>query len=224
MGLEGGPPVLRPALLGDIHFAQDLDPAHHGAQERQIETAHRHHGAVDPVEDLEVVLARAHVNVGCATVDRLDDQVVDQANDGPLLGQFLDRDVVLLLTGLAEQVQFGQETLIFFGVIAAMDHFLNGQGVGLQRLNSQTGDEAQRAQSLGVHGIDHGHCHGPVVAGHRRNSIAPGNVAGNGGESIILDDHVLQVDDRRCVAGVSARGCFLQPLVNLAHGNQHLNR
>ena len=87
-GAQRDATVLRQAALGDIEPGNQLDARGHGrkAVEREVRAGVQH--AVDAVAHFAGELAGFNMDVGRALVDGLGDQVVDEGDDGSVLGHF----------------------------------------------------------------------------------------------------------------------------------------
>ena len=73
--------VLRPALLGDVDAAHDLDTREHRGQQPARRTVALDQHAVDPVADADAVGERLDVDVAGPQADRFLDDQVDQLDD-----------------------------------------------------------------------------------------------------------------------------------------------
>lgn len=83
---DGGPAVLRGALLGDVEAAHDLDAADHGGGDGPGELAHGVQRAVEPVADQRAVAHRLDVHVAGGAEQGLEEHQVYQAHGGGLAG------------------------------------------------------------------------------------------------------------------------------------------
>jgi hypothetical protein len=84
--------VLRQALFGDVQVAEDFDAGHDRRLEALDLGRHRHllQHAVDAVPDAQFVLERFEVDVGGAQLDRILQDLVDEADDRGVLGGIVE--------------------------------------------------------------------------------------------------------------------------------------
>ena len=74
--------LVREAVFRDVHVGHDLDPGRHGVLEFHGEVHALVKDAVDPVPDAERPLVGFDMDVACPLPDALDEDVVDQGDDG----------------------------------------------------------------------------------------------------------------------------------------------
>jgi hypothetical protein len=84
--------VLRAALLGDVHAAEDLDARGHRGHHRRRQLEHLVHDAVDAEAHVAHVAARFEVDVRRALLERVLQQPVDDVHDMAIV----DADVARL--------------------------------------------------------------------------------------------------------------------------------
>ena len=89
--------VLRQPLLGDVQVAENLDARHDGRLEALDLRRHRHvlQHAVNAVADAELVLERLEVDVRGPQLDRVPQDLVDEADDRGVLGRAVQVGVLL---------------------------------------------------------------------------------------------------------------------------------
>ena len=97
--LEVDPAVLRHPALGDVEARHDFQTGDDRALQRLDVFRHGDldQAAVDPVADAEIRAERLDVDVRCALVERLADDLVDELDHGGFLVVVLVDDVGLVL-------------------------------------------------------------------------------------------------------------------------------
>ena len=79
------PPVLRHALLGDVELGDDLDPRRDLVLDRERRLRDLHQDAVEAVADAVELLVGLEVDVGGAGGDRVEQDLLDVADDRRVL-------------------------------------------------------------------------------------------------------------------------------------------
>ena len=161
-------------------------------------------GAVDAVADLEFVFEGFEVDVGGAVLHGLEEDEVDEADDGPGVGRgFHGGDVVAARAGFEEfagVAEFVFEALEdffhggVFGAVVAGDGGVDGVG-GVDGEEDVLGeDEVDFVGGLGGEEVAAGEGDGIAVGRDGDDGVHAGDGAGDGLEDVGGDAHVLEVD------------------------------
>ena len=174
-------PVLRDAALGDVQVRQDLD----ARDDRRLKPVHlrRHRGlvedTVDAVANGHLVLVGLDMDIASPLVHRLDDDLVDQADDRRLLGH-LQQILAAAGDGTTGFVVVGSEfvervaTQTVVGLDELLDVILDGQdGVDLQ-----PGGHPHVVHRVEVERIARGHPKGVAFACDGHDALAEHHLRG----------------------------------------------
>ena len=77
--------VLWQAMLGKVHFGNDLYPRGDCGQQGAIKVSDTNECAVDPIEYLCILLTRPDMNIRCPQLYRIVQHVCNQPHDGLFL-------------------------------------------------------------------------------------------------------------------------------------------
>ena len=189
-------PILRQALLGDVEVAENLHARHDGRLEPLDLGRHRHvlQHAVNAVADAEFVLERLEVDVRGAQLDGVAQHLVDEADDGGVLGCGVQVGVLLamvlhdlkgaVLAQGAQSIRAHAQALLHL----ALDGFAGRQ----HRLEGQAGHGLERIQALGGEEPAGGHFDGAVDAAQRQQLFLEEEAGGEQREELAVRLDVLE--------------------------------
>ena len=171
---EAGAAVLRAPVLGQVHAAEHLDPAHHRGVQGAQQAAHRNQFVVDPEQDLGRLFAGAQVDVGGAPGHRVGDQPVYQPHHRLLPRKSLRLGFAGIDAGQGIQAEPACGLAILGQVVAACDGRADATRRPHQRHDPIGGDELDRGQRLAVGWIFHRHREQPLRRPQRNHPQLPG--------------------------------------------------
>jgi len=194
--------VLRLALLGDVEVRHDLQAAHNRVAEARDgrRDARLGEDAVDAVADRKLVLVRLDVDVRRAFADRLDEQVVDEADDARFL-RFLG--VVARDRGVELGGDFARERVerVAGDAVAGADELLEVALVGEGEFDRVPRQEPQFVERRELARIARGDPERASVEGDRHALELEDHLRGKGPQRVAVDLDPGQVDDRKVELG-----------------------
>ena len=204
-------PVLREAPLGDVERRHDLD----AARDRVLQLERRRHlldeHAVDAVAHAELLLVRLDVDVARALLDGVEEDHVDEADDGRVLARLLELeevDVVVVAGELDLLLVEARHHLVVrgAGVVILLDRAVDCRLARDDGLDVVAGQELEVVDRVEVRRV--GHRHDERVA-RARDGNDPVRSQGSFGTSFRISrvDLVLVEVDRRD-AVLLARGSW----------------
>ncbi len=164
------PPVLRQTPLSDVHAADDLDAAYNRGQQALAETTDQDQAAVDPEQQLDLVLLRPNVDIGGLAAYGIQHHPVDQSHDGFLAGQALGLAALalaVLVGGCVRGLELFDRGFADLARIEAFDRALDLLAGRDRVLDGMAGEKAQNIDRLDVARVIHGH-HEPTPIGQQR--------------------------------------------------------
>jgi len=198
LGRKLDAPVLGHKPLGDVHVGHDLDPRDDGRMEPLGGRALLNQETIDAVLDLEFVLKRLDVDIAGAVLDGLQDDQVDQVDQGRLPSDLteLGRGQVLALQGAIAVLVLGGQVVQHPGHVAAVEP--QDGGVHLDRVSvvpsdGTTGHDPQVFHGLGLKRVDHGHGQPPVLIAQGKDLVPVDKVRGDQADDLRADGDVVQI-------------------------------
>ena len=209
-------PILRDALLGDLHLRHDLDTRDDRALKTLGGRIHLSEGAVDSVANAELLLHRLEMNIGSLHLDAVDDKHRGELYDRGVIARGVGVEIGELVAGL----DVG-------GILAALVELGHrGHNLALRRDDSlhvaPMQNIPERVDGVIAHRIGKRDSYGVVVGHDRHDAVLLGDLGRN-----LLDD--LRIDGLRVdvavleaeLIGHSAKNLVL---ANRTARNEHVER
>ncbi len=161
--LDRDAPILRQAILDDVHFRHDLDSRRNHGRQGLRDLADFEHLAVDAVAHFELLIARLDVNVGGSHSNRVAEDLVHQRDDreGFLFAvDDLALDLEHVARGFVVSKGLLDEVVDVVGANAALgvgfvDHAIDSLFVGHDRLDGQLHGVLNELDRVEIRGIPH---------------------------------------------------------------------
>ncbi len=205
--------VLREAALGDVELAHDLE----AAGDRVLQLERRRHlvdeHAVDAVADAELLLVGLAVDVARALLDGVEQDHVDEPNNGRILARLLELHQVELFALRAELdlffVEAGHHLFVRGAVLVkAFDGRLDGRFGGDDRLDVEAGQKLDVVDGVEVRRIGHRHDERRSGARDRDDLVLVADVLRDELQNVLIDLVLVEVDGRDAVLRRKEIGYF----------------
>jgi hypothetical protein len=190
-------------VLGDDHVRLDLQARDDGRLQPFRRRLHFLHHAVNAVAQAESFFQRLQVDVRCAQLEGVHDDLVHQP-DERRIGVHRRAVVVRLADLHLAQRQFLDHVLeravgqrLFFRAIILVQRRLDVRLRRHAQFNLRAQQVRQRINRVQVGRVGDGHRHLVVGFEQGQDAVFLGDVAGDDGDDVILDFHRAEIDDFR---------------------------